>query len=212
MVAASAGDRARRGIFVMLILLTSMLAGFGIARADGTDSRSFPGCPLLVEHNSGDCVQKLQHYLNAVNSAYSLQEDGKFGPATRIAVLDFQGRNHLGADGNVGGITADTLMGQFNQIPAAATPPGPPNCLDQGMVSDDQGGCVADGVIGGGKSLTACLQDLTIDEVHARVIEKSFTHGQFSNWKSAFSSVKKLAPWITAAQAFKCGWWDLPNG
>jgi peptidoglycan hydrolase-like protein with peptidoglycan-binding domain len=98
--------------------------GPAAAANDDANVRSFPGCPLLIERFSGDCVVQLHRALNSVNSAYGLTEDGKFGPMTRIAVLDFQGRNHLGADGNVGGITADELL---RQLPK----PLPPSCLDK---------------------------------------------------------------------------------
>ena len=80
--------------------------------ADADEQRSYPGCPLLLEGNQNRCVERLQHDLNAVNSSYNLPETGFFGPLTRTAVLDFQGRNKLPADGNVGSETADLLADQ----------------------------------------------------------------------------------------------------
>jgi hypothetical protein len=87
-----------------------------------TSERGFPGCPKLSEGDESDCVEQMQKALNAVNSAYNLRPDGKFGPDTRIAVLDFQGRNHLGADGVIGTITADELVRQAQQKGWVATP------------------------------------------------------------------------------------------
>jgi peptidoglycan hydrolase-like protein with peptidoglycan-binding domain len=179
-----------------------------VAAIDNTQARSFPGCPLLIERFAGDCVRKLQNDLNIVHPEYRLAVDGAFGPNTRIAVLDFQGRNHLGADGNVGGITADALSAQLPPpVPGAL-----PSCLDRGMVSDEQGRCVSDGVVGGGKPLTACLKEAVIDEARERLLERAFTRGKFASWKDAFEQVKRISPAINAYQAFKCGWWDLPTG
>ncbi|EXG82287.1 peptidoglycan-binding domain-containing protein [Cryptosporangium arvum] len=193
-------------------MAVAMGAAPSVARADDTNNRSFAGCPLLIERFSGDCVVKLQHYLNVVNPGYALAEDGKFGRLTRIAVLDFQGRNRLGADGNVGGITADALTAQYN----AKQPPPPPanspiSCLAQGKVSDHKGNCVSDGVVGGGKPLGECLKEAAIDEATQKTLERAFTQGKFSSWKTALSTVKKISPFLTAAEAFKCGWWDRPG-
>ena len=68
---------------------------------------------------------------------YDLTPDGKFGRLTRIAVLDFQGRNHLPADGNVGPVTANALLDQ-----TSVGTPSPSDCdIHQGYVSDGNGGC-----------------------------------------------------------------------
>jgi peptidoglycan hydrolase-like protein with peptidoglycan-binding domain len=94
--------------------------------AASISERGFPGCPKLSEGDESDCVKQLQHALNTVNSAYNLKEDRKFGPDTRIAVLDFQGRNHLGADGIVGATTADELARQAQQNASVAAPRSTP--------------------------------------------------------------------------------------
>jgi peptidoglycan hydrolase-like protein with peptidoglycan-binding domain len=105
----------RPTLATMIAVLTALLVvGSGTASAK-TEQRSFPGCPMLSENNSnGPCVTRLQNYLNVVNSAYDLQPDGSFGSDVRIAVLDFQGRNHLGADGIVGSVMADKLQRQYD--------------------------------------------------------------------------------------------------
>ena len=102
----------------VVALLAALSFGAGTASATpANELRSFPGCPLLLEsRSSGPCVQALQTYLNIVYGGYGLVEDGQFGAPTRIAVLDFQGRNHLPADGNVGGTTADELLAQVDEI------------------------------------------------------------------------------------------------
>jgi len=95
--------------------------------ADADEQRSYPGCPLLLEGNQNRCVERLQHDLNAVNSSYNLPETGFFGPLTRTAVLDFQGRNKLPADGNVGSETADLLADQATSSSFVPSPrPGAP--------------------------------------------------------------------------------------
>lgn len=195
---------------IIVALVASALAIFGhagpaAAANDDTNVRSFPGCPLLIERFSGDCVVQLQRALNSVNSAYGLTEDGQFGPMTRIAVLDFQGRNRLGADGNVGGITADELL---RQLPK----PLPPSCLDQGKITGPNGDCVSDGVVGGGKPLGTCLKEAVISEAQQQALERAFTTGKFSSWKAALPKLHKIAPGLSAFEAFKCGWWDTPAG
>ena len=92
------------------------LAGAGAASAD--TGASFAGCPQLDEGDTGPCITQLQQKLTKVHPEYNLPADSEtFGPATRIALLDFQGRNHLGADGRFGTTTARELDRQY----AAAT-------------------------------------------------------------------------------------------
>lgn len=88
-----------------------------------SEQQSYSGCPLLLEGQTSDCVRRLQRDLNAVSDSYDLPVTGFFGPKTRAAVLDFQGRNRLPADGNVGRATADLLV---TQVIARDTPPTSP--------------------------------------------------------------------------------------
>jgi hypothetical protein len=120
--------RLLRGGVLASALVAAMLGTCGFAEAaPATDGGSFPGCPLLVEdspNNDPGCVVQLQDDLNAsLPGAYNLDPDGNFGRLTRIAVLDFQGRNHLPADGNVGEITANALMA------ASASPQPAPSVI-----------------------------------------------------------------------------------
>ena len=104
---------------------TGLNMSAGVASAD--EGRSFPGCPLLLENkSSGPCVEKLQNELKKVNPAHNLTVTKTFDAPTRIAVLDFQGRNHLDADGNVGSVTADELQRQYDAIVNEAQPPVQP--------------------------------------------------------------------------------------
>jgi peptidoglycan hydrolase-like protein with peptidoglycan-binding domain len=77
----------------LLIALVSASAAVGGALPAYAQSanESFPGCPLLLEGQSSECVRALQGYLNLDNYGYRLAEDGNFGPGTQIAVLDYQG-------------------------------------------------------------------------------------------------------------------------
>jgi peptidoglycan hydrolase-like protein with peptidoglycan-binding domain len=61
--------------------------------------------PTLQYGSSGASVTKLQAAMNRVFSGYAampLVVDGDFGPATKAAVVEFQRRTNIGADGIVG--------------------------------------------------------------------------------------------------------------
>jgi len=66
----------------------------------------------------------LQQSLNQLDFGYDLTVDGSFGPSTRIAVLDFQGRNNLPADGNAGEQTLSELSWQTESV--SSPTPGDP--------------------------------------------------------------------------------------
>ncbi|MDL5158953.1 peptidoglycan-binding protein [Actinomycetospora termitidis] len=83
-----------------------------VAAPSAEESRSYSDCPLLIEGMRHECVRRLQNDLNAVEPSHALPGTDFFGPATRTAVLDFQGQNRLAADGNVGGEVADLLARQ----------------------------------------------------------------------------------------------------
>jgi|GEM_PF-4770181 len=61
----------------------------------------------LQEGDSGTCVTQLQQRLNQLGA--NLVADGQFGPATKNAVLAFQGRERIGFDGIVGPTTQSYL-------------------------------------------------------------------------------------------------------
>jgi peptidoglycan hydrolase-like protein with peptidoglycan-binding domain len=111
----------RRSLAALVALLVGVGFQVGTATTAEASEPSLGGCPLLLENKStGPCVVALQQELNAVNPAYGLSVDGNFGSATRIAVLDFQGRNNLPADGNVGAETASALQEQFDALTPTA--------------------------------------------------------------------------------------------
>lgn len=158
-----------RAVLVGTLVAAAAFAvvGTGIASAN-TGERSFPGCSVLSEDlSSGPCVVLLQTDLNLVNSGYNLEADGTFGPATRIAVLDFQGRNGLGADGIVGATTADELDRQAQQNASQPTPQPAPSpspqerchTLGDAWITYGADRCIRDGVIGSGLSPVECLQE-----------------------------------------------------
>lgn len=92
------------------------------ASAPPVQDRSYRDCPLLLEGQTHPCVARLPNDLNVVNADYDLPGTNVFGPATRTAVLDFQGRNDLPADGNVGAGTADLLEKQAATARAGQEP------------------------------------------------------------------------------------------
>ena len=57
---------------------------------------------------TGNCVREIQNHLNAWGK--SLSVDGSFGPATKAAVVSFQGAHGLTADGIVGPKTKAVLF------------------------------------------------------------------------------------------------------
>lgn len=86
-----------------------LLGAPGTAVAEVALTSELSDCGLLLEGQSSECVRMLQTALNQSNASYGLAEDGEFGPDTRIALLDFQGRNGLDADGNAGPQTLSAL-------------------------------------------------------------------------------------------------------
>lgn len=59
--------------------------------------------PLLVEGSKGNAVATIQRLLNEHGA--SIREDAEFGPATKKAVIAFQKKSKLVADGKVGTYT-----------------------------------------------------------------------------------------------------------
>ena len=188
---------ARNAAALAVIVSAGLTSGNGIAAAD-TEARSFPGCPLLLEHRSaGPCVTKLQMDLNAVNDGYHLYPDGEFGADTRIAVLDFQGRNHLGADGNVGAATADELSRQAAIAGGNQEPPAPP-VEPQSERRSDPGG-----VVDTGKSGPECLREAVKDKIPDEVVDK-ILEGHLPK-KEVIKQLKKyLGTPLDVAKAVKC--------
>lgn len=111
-------------------LVTLSTIGGAVASAaepTPTDPRSYPGCPLLLEGMTHECVQRLQRDLNDVDEAYALPGTRFFGELTRKAVLDFQSDYGIDADGNVGADTADLLQDLATRDGAVSSPrPGQP--------------------------------------------------------------------------------------
>jgi len=183
--------------FVLIAVISTALLGIpAYAHAQAPDPGSFPNCPLLLEGQSADCVRALQTYLNIDNYGYRLTADGIFGPATRIAVLDFQGRNHLPADGNVGPVTAGALLTRVDEVRrdievnSVPTPrPGAPLPLG------DLGAAV-----GQGKSVSGCVKELLPDEI----VEKGILH--WAERQGAKEAVRYLSKFLGPASVAEAVW------
>jgi peptidoglycan hydrolase-like protein with peptidoglycan-binding domain len=67
-----------------------------------------PGQPTISEGATGDVVKRLQRALRRTPDQ-GLVVDGAFGPATELAVKEFQGGYGLTADGIVGPLTWSAL-------------------------------------------------------------------------------------------------------
>jgi peptidoglycan hydrolase-like protein with peptidoglycan-binding domain len=143
------------------------------------------------------CVMELQKDLNAVNDGYHLDPDGEFGADTRIAVLDFQGRNHLGADGNVGAATADELSRQAaiaggkQEQPAPPVDPQPERRRDPGAAVDT------------GKSGPECLLEAVKDKIPDEVLDK-ILEGHLPKNEVIKQLKRYLGSPLDAAKAVKC--------
>ena len=86
------------------------VAGLALAYAPSASAAVTPNTlcsTTLQEGSTGSCVVALQQRLNQLGA--SLATDGDFGPATKNAVLAFQGRERLSFDGIVGSQTRSYL-------------------------------------------------------------------------------------------------------
>ncbi|NBJ63635.1 peptidoglycan-binding protein [bacterium c-19] len=106
---------------------------------------SYPGNPIM-RGASGTNVTAIQSALNTVSSQYSeipvIVVDGIFGSATRNAVIAFQRKFNLPADGIVNQETWDLLFTTANEIdngdlPSTSTPPFPGTVLRVGSRGND---------------------------------------------------------------------------
>ena len=79
----------------------------------------YPGYALR-QGSSGDSVMILQNYLNAISDIFTsipkLTADGRFGPATLEAVLEYQRIFGLTVDGIVGPSTWNSIVSQFHLL------------------------------------------------------------------------------------------------
>lgn len=74
----------------------------------------YPGTVLRLG-SSGDSVRFVQSYLSAIGGRIPrVTIDGRYGPATRTAVMTFQATNGLTVDGMVGSATWTPLVAAFN--------------------------------------------------------------------------------------------------
>ncbi len=108
---------------------TVVVISGGIA-SDGTSTVSKPSISsntsssssLLRVGSKGEAVKTLQRNLNSLG--YNLSVDGDFGPGTKNAVIDFQRKNGLSADGIVGPATQAKIKEKLstNKVVKIATP------------------------------------------------------------------------------------------
>lgn len=103
-------------------------------------SPPYPGRTLQVG-SSGSEVARMQKYLTALRVKYPtlpvLTVDGKFGTATRQAVITYQVLNGLTPDGVIGQMTWNAIVTDYNATigGSAETYPGIP--LRSGMTGED---------------------------------------------------------------------------
>ena len=209
----SAGFRTKARRVAAVGIATTALV-LGVSAPASAAPGSLEECPLLLEGQTSECVRMLQAALNATGAPYNLAEDGSFGPGTRIALLDFQGRNHLPADGNGGPITLRELAGRSSSV---ATPQAGPTvavtdkdvCAAQGLLPDGAGGCVSSGsgaAVAMGRPIGECVGE------QAKSLLKSIANKKRGIAGKAIEAGKGG---IKRFKAFyevpKCILWDTPK-
>lgn len=95
--------------------------GVDVPESTPPAAEEYPGTPLR-QGSRGENVRKIQNWLNSLSAVYpdvpSVAVDGIFGPATESAVLAFQARFNLTADGIVGRITWNRLYSEWQNLVA----------------------------------------------------------------------------------------------
>lgn len=204
----------RRTVMVGSLAAAIALVSTGTAVAAPADVPALVDCGLILENQSGQCVSMLQNALNAEHPEYSLSPDGAFGPATRIAVLDFQGRHHLPADGNAGPVTLTELSSLTSSVPTPQ--PGEPVTVTDSdvcgaalLVPDNAGGCReldSGSAVGAGKPVGQCLY-----EQYEKLLKDIAGKKKGIGGEAIAIGKGGLKRLIAPAQAVKCVWWDLPD-
>jgi peptidoglycan hydrolase-like protein with peptidoglycan-binding domain len=121
------------------------LIGTSLTTVAGLFATAAPAAPLLARGTSGPAVSQVQRALHTT-------VNGRFGSATRHAVLDFQRLDGLLVDGVVGPQTWERLFGitppktNSSSSPTAAAPASAPSSstagytIPSGIVSCESGG------------------------------------------------------------------------
>jgi small ligand-binding sensory domain FIST len=130
-------------------------------------------------------------------TGYHLDADGEFEADTRIAVLDFQGRNHLGADGNVGAVTADELSRQAATAQGKQEQPTPPVDTEPERRGDPGGG------VDTGKPAPQCFLEAVKDKIPDEVVEE-ILDGHLPKKEVVRQLKKYLGTPLDVAKAVKC--------
>lgn len=107
-----------------------------IATASFAESPSYPGTPLR-RGSSGMDVAYMQNSLNAIRAQLYptlgfLVVDGKFGAKTENTVKQYQAIKRLPVDGVIGRNTWNTIIADYESLPAPATDVYPGYPLKQG--------------------------------------------------------------------------------
>jgi peptidoglycan hydrolase-like protein with peptidoglycan-binding domain len=104
----------RIGALLIAAVAAALLAvGLTLAAPAASAAPTGPAAPMalcsstLQQGDTGSCVTALQQRLNQLGAGLAV--DGDFGPATKNAVLAFQGRSRIGFDGIVGPETRSHL-------------------------------------------------------------------------------------------------------
>lgn len=95
--------------------------GVTVPEATPPTAEEYPGTPLR-QGSRGENVRKIQQWLNDLSAFYpdipSVSADGIFGPLTENAVLSFQSRFNLTADGIVGRVTWNKIYTEWQNLVA----------------------------------------------------------------------------------------------
>lgn len=181
-----------------VVAIVAASVTIGTSAASAAPSQSFPGCGTLIEGQSGDCIKALQVYLNIDNPSYGLTEDRRFGRLTRIAVLDFQGRNRLPADGNVGPITADALIARAQVVQNATYN----SYVDSPVPQPQRQSPASGGATALGRPVSECVKDLVKDKTFGDIVQK-YAKDKLG-MRDIVKKLAKISPPVDVAEAVWC--------
>lgn len=139
--------RTAAAIVALAVIVAGLVVAAPAAHADNSYriTLGMNECGVMAVGVTGTCIVSLQTWLNIFDDA-GLVVDGRFGPATRAAVIEFQRRHGLLPDGRFGNASRNALRGvyQYMMDNSVATPrPGPSLRCNPGTgVNCDVGGVV----------------------------------------------------------------------
>jgi hypothetical protein len=121
--------RTAATILVLIAIVAGMFLAVPTASADNNSYQitiDMSECGVMAVGVTGTCIVSLQTWLNIFDRA-GLVVDGKFGPATKVAVKNFQRRRGLFPDGRFGNASRAALRLEYDDMLAHSVDSPKPN-------------------------------------------------------------------------------------